>query len=182
MKDSKTCPYSLYQTHARTVFPTKITAIYIFLLSGIDGLGAIYFRNATQNMSTLHSFMQNGAYSTYARGVYPTVNIEKLPHCALYTLFITSFPKRCAKPTKSWEHIRALRTYHALREGQCSIYFLFLSDEGPMRETLDHTIRIGSTPTFLYFDLNTEYKADNLIYQNPSCHYLYKYLYNANKT
>ena len=33
------------------------------------------------------------------------------------------------------------------------IYSLFLSDEGPMLETLDHTIRIGSTPTFLYFDL-----------------------------
>ena len=26
-------------------------------------------------------------------------------------------------------------------------------DEGPMLETLDYTIRIGSTPTFLYFDL-----------------------------
>ena len=25
----------------------------------------------------------------------------------------------------------------------------FLSDEEPMLETLDHTIRIGSTPTFL---------------------------------
>ena len=35
------------------------------------------------------------------------------------------------------------------------IYFLFLSDEGPMLETLDFTIRIGSTPTFLYFDLYT---------------------------
>ena len=33
------------------------------------------------------------------------------------------------------------------------IYFPFLYDEGPMLETLDHTIRIGSTPTFLYFDL-----------------------------
>ena len=33
------------------------------------------------------------------------------------------------------------------------LYFLFLSDEVPMLETLDHTIRIGSTPTFLYFDL-----------------------------
>ena len=33
------------------------------------------------------------------------------------------------------------------------IYFLFLSDEGPMLETLDYTIRIGSSPTFLYFDL-----------------------------
>ena len=31
--------------------------------------------------------------------------------------------------------------------------FLFLSDEGPMLETLDYTIRIGSTPTFLYFVL-----------------------------
>ena len=33
------------------------------------------------------------------------------------------------------------------------IYFLFLSDEVPMVETLGYTIRIGSTPTFLYFDL-----------------------------
>ena len=33
------------------------------------------------------------------------------------------------------------------------IYFLFLSDEGTTLETLDYTIRIGSTPTFLYFDL-----------------------------
>ena len=32
--------------------------------------------------------------------------------------------------------------------------FLFLFDEGPMLETLDYTIRIGSTPTFLYFDLH----------------------------
>ena len=31
----------------------------------------------------------------------------------------------------------------------------FLSDEGPMLERLDYTIRIGSTPTFLYFDLYT---------------------------
>ena len=30
---------------------------------------------------------------------------------------------------------------------------MFLSDEGPMLETLNYTIRIGSTPTFLYFDL-----------------------------
>ena len=29
---------------------------------------------------------------------------------------------------------------------------MFLSDEGPMLETLDYTIRIGSTPTILYFD------------------------------
>ena len=28
-----------------------------------------------------------------------------------------------------------------------------LSDEGPTLETLDYIIRIGSTPTILYFDL-----------------------------
>ena len=32
--------------------------------------------------------------------------------------------------------------------------FIFcFSDEGPTLETLDFSIRIGSTPTFLYFDL-----------------------------
>ena len=30
---------------------------------------------------------------------------------------------------------------------------LFLPDEGPTLETLDFTIRIGSTPIILYFDL-----------------------------
>ena len=37
-----------------------------------------------------------------------------------------------------------------------------LFDEGPMLETLDYTIRIGSTPTFLYFDLLllTDYKKE----------------------
>ena len=31
---------------------------------------------------------------------------------------------------------------------------MFLSDEGPILETLDFTTRIGSIPTFLYFDFN----------------------------
>ena len=35
------------------------------------------------------------------------------------------------------------------------IRVLFLFDEGPTLETLDYTIRIGSAPTFLYFDLHT---------------------------
>ena len=39
-------------------------------------------------------------------------------------------------------------------------HFLFLSDEGPMHETLDYTIRIGSTPTFLYFQ---QYLAFTLV-------------------
>ena len=38
---------------------------------------------------------------------------------------------------------------------------IFLSGEGPMLETLDYTIRIGSTPTFLYFYL---YKLDEYKY------------------
>ena len=35
------------------------------------------------------------------------------------------------------------------------------NDKGPTLETLDFTIHIGSTPTFLYFDLylNTAYAA-----------------------
>ena len=50
------------------------------------------------------------------------------------------------------------------------IYILvFLSDEGPMLETLDHTIRIGSTPTFLYFDL--------YLYSAYAAHYVYIYIY-----
>ena len=38
---------------------------------------------------------------------------------------------------------------------------IFLSDEGPPLKTLDFTFYIGSTPTFLYFDLylNTAYAA-----------------------
>ena len=44
-------------------------------------------------------------------------------------------------------------------------YYLFLSDEGPMLKTLDHTIRIGSTPTFLWFDL--------YLYSAYAAHYVY---------
>ena len=47
------------------------------------------------------------------------------------------------------------------------IYFLFLSDEGPMLETLDYNIRIGSTPTFLYFDL--------YLYSAYAAHHVYLY-------
>ena len=37
---------------------------------------------------------------------------------------------------------------------------LFLSDEGPTLETLDFTIRIGSTPTFSYFDNRVLYVVE----------------------
>ena len=33
-----------------------------------------------------------------------------------------------------------------------NIIYIYIYDEGPMLETLDYTIHIGSTPTFLYFD------------------------------
>ena len=45
------------------------------------------------------------------------------------------------------------------------IYFLLLSNEGPMLKTLDYTIRIGSTPTFLYFDF--------YLYSAHAAHYVY---------
>ena len=48
--------------------------------------------------------------------------------------------------------------------GSCRILDI-CSDEGPMLETLDHTIRIGSTPTFLYFDL--------YLYSAYAAHYVY---------
>ena len=46
-----------------------------------------------------------------------------------------------------------------------SIYFLFLSDEGSMLEMLDYTIRIGSTPTILYFDM--------YLYSAYAAHFVY---------
>ena len=47
--------------------------------------------------------------------------------------------------------------------------YIFLSDEGPMLETLDYTIRIGSTPTILYFDL--------YLYSAYAAHYVYIYIH-----
>ena len=41
----------------------------------------------------------------------------------------------------------------ALHQRETTETMLFLSDEGPTLETLDITIRIGSTPTFFYYDL-----------------------------
>ena len=41
----------------------------------------------------------------------------------------------------------------------------FHSDEGPMLETLDYTIRIRSTLTFIYFDL--------YLYSAYAAHYVY---------
>ena len=51
---------------------------------------------------------------------------------------------------------------HCLRR---TLHFMFLSDEGPTFKTLDFTFYIGSTPTFLYFDLyfNTAYAAHYIL-------------------
>ena len=57
------------------------------------------------------------------------------------------------------------RDYLSYKFTRLFIYFLFLSDEGPMLETLDHTIRFGSTPTFLYFDL--------YLYSTYAAYYVY---------
>ena len=63
---------------------------------------------------------------------------------------------------------------HSHAHAHVYIYIYFLSDEGSMLETLDHTFRIGSTPTFLYFDL--------YLYSAYAAHYVYIYIvivYNA---
>ena len=57
---------------------------------------------------------------------------------------------------------------HMIKITRFFIYFLFLSDEGPMLETFDFTIRISSTPTFLYFDL--------YLYSAYAAHYVYSNL------
>ena len=48
----------------------------------------------------------------------------------------------------------SIRSSHFLKiEIYTSTFFkIGETDEGPMLETLDYTIRIDSTPTFLYFD------------------------------
>ena len=46
---------------------------------------------------------------------------------------------------------------------------MFLSDEGPMLETLGSTIRFGSTSTFLYFNF------DLYLYTAYAGHYAYFY-------
>ena len=48
----------------------------------------------------------------------------------------------------------------------CIMYCRAFCDEGPMLETLDYTIRIGSTPTFSYFDLYLKY-----LYSAYAAHY-----------
>ena len=53
--------------------------------------------------------------------------------------------------------------YCQLALGQLALGFL--SDEGPMLETLDYTIRIGSISTFLYFDL--------YLYSAYAAHFVY---------
>ena len=64
-------------------------------------------------------------------------------------------------PSSERKHIRL-----AIHIGSTPIYFfLFLSDEGHALETLDFTIRIGSTPTFSYFDL--------YLYSAYAAHYVF---------
>ena len=53
----------------------------------------------------------------------------------------------------TWLAYFVSRDYLSYKFTRFFIYFLFLPNEGPILETLDHTIRIGSTPTFLYFDI-----------------------------
>ena len=47
----------------------------------------------------------------------------------------------------------------------CVYIYLYIRANARMLETLDHTIRIGSTPTFLYFDL--------YLYSAYAAHYVY---------
>ena len=54
--------------------------------------------------------------------------------------------------------------FYSCRKSQCHKSSR-ANDEGPMLETLDYTIHIGSTPTFLYFDL--------YLYSAYAAHFVY---------
>ena len=64
---------------------------------------------------------------------------NKEPHSLLLLLLLFFLKKRKARVVSTF-------TTAAL-----PITELFLSDEGPMLETLEYTIRIGSAPTFFIF-------------------------------
>ena len=74
-----------------------------------------------------------------------TLNIKRLVYCQCVVL-----PMPIVQRFEHWPFVREQ---------------LFLSDEGSMLETLDYTIRIGSTPTFLYFYL--------YLYSAYAAHYVY---------
>ena len=68
-------------------------------------------------------------------------------------------------------HLWLLEIIQKAKNGKKMQRETFLSDEGPPLETLDFTIRIGSTPTSLYFDLSL------LCLRSTVAHYVYKYKY-----
>ena len=79
--------------------------------------------------------------------------MSHLPNSAIWRI---KFKFRCSM------HWMALLYFYDRRISYPSFVQLapgVLSDEGPTLETLDFTIRISSTPTFLYFDFypNTAY-------------------------
>ena len=108
---------------------------------------------------------------TARRCFWETLELSRASH-GLATLYVTRPGAGCTQSSElriymilTWlayvrshdSHLIGLRSVTWLsllyKFTRFFIYFLFLSDEGPMLETLDYTIRIGSTPTFLYFDI-----------------------------
>ena len=61
----------------------------------------------------------------------------------------------------AWDLQAKMLVYCRYRKQSLTSEKHFLSDEGHTLETLDFTLHIGSTPTFLYFDLylNIAYTA-----------------------
>ena len=72
-------------------------------------------------------------------------NIKRSVYCQ-YGWYIPTFRALALRQRKTFEH------WPSEKKDQC-FRALALREKGPTLETLDYTIRIGSTPTFLYFDL-----------------------------
>ena len=121
------CACDLHQwVKNETKYPAKWQKIERKELSWLSWLT----KNALFVSYHLHQSIFCQIYLTFA-----TLSVVIIGEKASYR----SFEIGLSKPLK---HTKQL--YRLLR---------FLSDEGPMLEMLDYTIRIGSTPIFFYFDL-----------------------------
>ena len=78
--------------------------------------------------------------------VFSRTYVYKLTRFFIHSMFLSD-----EGPTLETLDFTLSASQHWLRS---TLHFMFLSDEGPTLEAVDFAFYIGSTPTFLYFDLN----------------------------
>ena len=121
----------------------------------------VYVYNMHQDTKSARLIVAQNRYSTRSPTPVKTCPIFFYAHVQ-NTPSIRHFD---AILTPSWQVSSALLTLIWRGFDAICVRLLFPSDEGPMLETLDYTIRIGSTLTILYFDL--------YLYSAYAEHYVY---------